>query len=191
MNDDTLSLATRVGLPDALRVLLADYPKDAWQAHRNFTGIVQFWLERHLMFRRLGDMKIAETQQVLDQKADPQAYAARLSRFGGMLLNQLHGHHQIEDQHYFPQLIGMETRLERGFGILDKDHHDLDGLLNRFAEGANRVLNVTANDSEFRNAAGDFLQDVTGFRGFLERHLTDEEELIVPVLLKHGSDGLH
>ena len=120
----------------------------------------------------------------MDGKMDAEAQKARLSRFGGMLVQQLHGHHQIEDMHYFPVLSGMERSLERGFTILDKDHHAMDGLLERFTTGANGVLRGQVEVGAFR-------EELLDFEALLSRHLEDEEELIVPVILKHGSGGLH
>lgn len=187
---DDLALDLRTGLPDALKVLLEDYPRLAWEAHPNFSGLVQFWLERHMMFRKLLDMLTGDAQARLDANMDPGQYAARLSRFGGMLLEQLHGHHQIEDHHYFPQLVTLDDRLTRGFGILDKDHHAMDGLLSRFADGANLVLRE-GDAAQAREHTARFLGELTGFQSMLLRHLEDEEDIIVPVILKHGPAGLH
>ena len=51
---DTLSdLDRRTGLPDALCVLLRDYPRDLWQSHAQFDGLIRFWLDRHALFRTL------------------------------------------------------------------------------------------------------------------------------------------
>ena len=46
MSEDrgALSLARRDGLPDALRVLLAEYPREAWESHPNLTALMRFWL---------------------------------------------------------------------------------------------------------------------------------------------------
>ena len=92
-SDLTIDLENRAALPEALRVLLDEFPRDDWQAHPNFAGLVQFWLEKHLMFRKLLDMLQTDSEAMLDRSLDAQQYAARLSRFGGMMLNQLHGHH--------------------------------------------------------------------------------------------------
>ena len=58
-----LALDARDGLPDALRVLVAAYPRAGWQGHGNFGGMVRFWLERHAMFRdltgRLASQKVS------------------------------------------------------------------------------------------------------------------------------------
>ncbi|WP_323766908.1 hemerythrin domain-containing protein [Antarctobacter sp.] len=181
--DSTLDLTRRDGLPEALYALRADYPRDTWQDHKNFDGLVAFWLDRHLMFRRLSETLRQDAEALVDRNIEPRQMQARLSRFGGMLLQQLHGHHQIEDMHYFPKLVGVEARLSRGFEILDRDHHAMDGLLQRFADSANGVL-------QDKVEAGAYHTEVTGFEALLLRHLEDEEDLIVPILLKHGPQGI-
>ncbi|MGR3661046.1 MAG: hemerythrin domain-containing protein [Paracoccaceae bacterium] len=189
-NIPLVDLENRAALPEALRVLLDEYPRTGWEAHPNFTGLVQFWLEKHLMFRKLLEMLQNDSKEMLDRDMDAQQYAARLSRFGGMMLSQMHGHHQIEDHHYFPKLRQLDSRLERGFDILDKDHLALDGILNRFAETANGVLSSVADSAVLHEATGKFDRELVGFEKFLNRHLEDEEELIVPVILKNGVSGL-
>jgi len=180
---DDLDLAKRDRIPEALLELLGAFPRDRWEAHPNFAGLVQFWLERHLMFRKLGSLLREDAEAAVDGRIDPAQYKPRLARYGGMLVSQLHGHHQIEDHHYFPVLSGLEPTLLRGFGILDKDHHAMDGLLNRFTESANAVLQDTGE-------SGDFHSELLSFQHMLNRHLEDEEDLIVPVILKHGPEGL-
>lgn len=181
--DRTLDLTRRNGLPEALYALRADYPRDSWQGHRNFGGLVAFWLDRHLMFRRLSEALRQDAEASVDGNIETRQMQARLSRFGGMLLQQLHGHHQIEDAHYFPKLVGVDARLVRGFEILDRDHHAMDGLLSRFTDAANGVL-------QGKVEAGAFHAQIAGFESLLLRHLEDEEDLIVPILLKHGPQGL-
>jgi hemerythrin-like domain-containing protein len=185
---DDLALGTRAGLPDALRVLLEEIPRESWESHANFGGMVQFWLERHLMFRQLLGQLTAEAEAAIDRRLDMEAYGTRLSRFGGFFLNQLHGHHQIEDAHYFPHLVTLDGRLERGFGILDADHHALHHHLDGFATGANAVLSRLQDAAAAREAVGEFHGLLGGFGQMLERHLTDEEDLVVPVILKSGFD---
>ena len=177
-------LATRDGLPDALRVLLADFPRDGWAAHRDFKGLAAFWLDRHLGFRRVMGLLQVDAQALIDARMDAQDWGRRLTRLGSGFLGDLIGHHQIEDDAYFPQLAAMEPRILRGFELLDRDHHDLHALIDRFASGANHALAQTT-DADRRAAAGVFLTDLTRFERMLDRHLTDEEDLILPVVLKH------
>ncbi|WP_439103620.1 hemerythrin domain-containing protein [Celeribacter marinus] len=186
---DDYPLDSRDGLPEALQVLLADYPKAAWEAHPNFSGLVAFWLERHMMFRNVLGLLEADVQARIDRSIDPQTYAKRLGRYGSNLVQGLHGHHQIEDGHYFPILKGLDVRLERGFEILDRDHHAMDGLLDRFARSANAVLSE-GDDDRAREHAVRFGRECAGFARMLHRHLDDEEQIIVPVILKNGAAGL-
>lgn len=180
---DPLPLATRNGLPDAMRALVKELPRETWEAHPEFGGMVQFWLQRHMMFRRLLDMLETDLHKLADRKTGFETYAPRLSKNGGMLLNELHGHHQIEDNHYFPQLVKLDARLEEGFALLDRDHHAMDGIINGMADGANALLRSEGRDiANFETVLGDM-------KSMLNRHLIDEEEIIVPVILKTGFEG--
>lgn len=174
-------LATRTGLPEGLTVLLQEFPRLQWEAHPNFGRLAEFWMQRHGMFRRLCDVLEDDLRAYQDKQVGFDRYAPRLSRFAGMLLNELHGHHHIEDAHYFPMLSKLDGRLERGFDLLDADHHGMDALLQEMANGANHVLQG--------GDAGPFSDQLADFRRMLMRHLEDEEDLIVPVMLKTGFSG--
>ena len=50
---EALALARRTGWPDDLRVLIARYPREQWDAHANLGDMARFWLSRHAMFREL------------------------------------------------------------------------------------------------------------------------------------------
>lgn len=181
-------LDTRAGLPEALRVLVTQFPRETWAEHAHFHGLVSFWLERHMMFRRMMDHMRRDTQAMLDGRLDPQRYRQQTGRIGGMFVGELHGHHGIEDQHYFPVLAATDAKVARGFQILDADHHALDGLLDRFVAQANTMLQ--ADPVALHSATGRFLSEITTLQSLLDRHLLDEEDLVVPVILKHGPGGL-
>ena len=185
-----LTLENRSGLPDALRVLLEDYPRTGWTNDPGFNGLIQFWLERHVMFRRLMDELRAGTEAALDRKIDNRQYGMLVSRYGGMFVNQLHEHHGIEDAYYFPKLSQKDSRVEKGFAILDADHHALDRHLADFVDGANGVLQRLDDAETLRKNAGAFRDQLAGLERLLDRHLTDEEDLIVPVILRYGSADL-
>ncbi|RVV99988.1 hemerythrin domain-containing protein [Mesobaculum littorinae] len=178
-----LSLARRDGLPDALRVLTRELPRSGWEAHPNFDGLVRFWMQRHMMFRDLLDKLQGGQRALLAGEVEGRAQARETQRYAGFLLNQLHGHHQIEDMHYFPALTGLDPRLEEGFALLDADHHALDGHIHDMAETTNRFLQSVGGADE-RETAGRLETALDGFNGFLTRHLDDEEDLVVPVILK-------
>lgn len=184
-----LSLDTRPGLPEALRVLLRDYPREGWQADPGLHGLVSFWLDRHLMFRQLMAHMSRETEAFLDNARDARGFAQGIGRYGSMFVSQLHGHHQIEDQHYFPILRTREARIARGFDLLDADHHALDGILARFVDQANGAIQG-AGGADPRKGAGRLLTGLADLERLIDRHLTDEEDLIVPVILRDGPGGL-
>jgi iron-sulfur cluster repair protein YtfE (RIC family) len=181
-------LAHRPGLPDAMRLLLAQFPKADWAGHPNFHGLVQFWLDRHLNFRRMTLMMQRDAQSLLDGGLEGQAFASRLARMGNQFLTELHGHHQIEDSHFFPRLTQLEPKLDAGFQLLERDHLAIAGFLQRFTTAANGALTVWQDAPALRTASGLFLSELTAITQVLDRHLTDEEELVVPVILSHGPE---
>lgn len=187
---EDLSLGTRTGLPDALRVLVEKHPRDGWEAHPNFGAMTRFWLQRHLMFRQIQATLVEETQAHLDRATDPAQYGTRLQRLGSLLLGELHGHHHVEDAHYFPLLATQDTRLARGFELLDRDHHELDGRMEALAGAANAALHRLAANAPAADAAGRLHGELEAFGRFLDRHLTDEEELVVPVILEYRPAGM-
>lgn len=186
-----LDLNARAGLPDALRVLLADYPRELWEEDAGFSQLIRFWLDRHLMFRRLLDALQEATQKGIEATVEPQAYGRALSRYGSMFVGELHLHHSIEDAKFFPVMKTLDLRITRGFDILDRDHHTIDARLQGFAAQANSVLQGIERDEAAAMAQlGPLLSELGVLETFLNRHLTDEEELVVPVLLKYQPEGL-
>lgn len=190
MTDPSDALETRTGLPDALRVLLEEYPRDAWRADPGFGELIRFWLERHVMFRRLLERLEADAARALEREIEPRVYAGSLARFGSIFTSELHGHHMIEDRHYFPRLSRLDARVSRGFEILDADHHALDGHLEGFAETANGLLSRVAAGEAHERPLMELETRLRSFERFLDRHLVDEEELVVPVLLKYQPAGM-
>lgn len=185
-----LPLETRTGLPDALKVLLDAYPRQGWTHDPGFDDLIKFWLDRHVMFRRLLAELTTATQAMQDRTIDPKRFGATVSRYGGHLVNGLHEHHTIEDTYYFPKLSQHDPRIATGFDMLDADHHALDAVLGSFVENANVVLQGLQSTDGDSNTTGALSGSLIQLTGLLDRHLTDEEDLIVPVLLKFGSPDI-
>ncbi len=182
----TYALDARTGLPPHLRLLADRYPRAVWTGHANFNGLTAFWLERHGMFRQVMDKILTDTQAQLD--APKSRFAPELSRYTGFFLNELHGHHGIEDQHYFPKFMALDSRLAQGFDILDSDHHALDGHIHALAGATNAVLATLKSGARAQEDLGRLEAAQSAFRRFLDRHLSDEEEIIVPLILEYGAD---
>jgi hypothetical protein len=185
-----LALAVRDGLPDPLRLLVARYPRIGWEAHPHFTELTRFWLERHLGFRRMQARLVTDTRGFLDRDRDPEAYARGLYRVASQLFEELHGHHMIEDQHYFPILQRLDPRVAHGFDLLETDHHALDAAIQGLADAANTIFAAVRDATPGDAAAGVLDGRLAEFGRLLDRHLVDEEELVVPVILDHPEAGL-
>lgn len=186
-----LSLATRPGLPDDLRLMLVRYPRDDWSAHPNLGEMARFWLSRHAMFRELGAMLEDASGQfrddIIDTKAFAQFFAPRLE----FLLQQLHAHHHIEDEHYFPIFRKVDARLIHGFDMLEGDHNALAASIENSVEAANEFLRaLTGQPDAVRRAAERYMHSGAILLRGLTRHLDDEEDLIVPIILDRGELAL-
>ncbi|NOR32864.1 MAG: hemerythrin domain-containing protein, partial [Sulfitobacter sp.] len=59
------------------------------------------------------------------------------------------------------------------------------GILSNLANSANTVLQHDGAAGGFVDATAALKGQLDAFRPMLNRHLTDEEELVVPVLLKY------
>jgi iron-sulfur cluster repair protein YtfE (RIC family) len=183
MND--IEIATRNGLPEHLRKLADKFPRENWEYHQNFNSLTQFWLSRHIMFRDLLGRLQADTQKLIELDKQYQSNST-LSRMTGFFLHQLHGHHSVEDHHYFPLLLPLDDDLSRGFEILDADHQALDKNIHDLAQKTKLLLSVINSANDPRHAAEEVFNAQNNFGKFLNRHLCDEEELIVPIILKYG-----
>ena len=178
------------GLPDEMRILLGAYPRDAWQAHPNFAQSTQNWLGAHRMFRQLSQITRSDTETYLDKNSTHDNYAARISYYGDALVRNLHGHHHWEDHVYFPELSAADPRFDKGLAILESDHQQLDKVLEQFTDHANRTIKlIQLDESKARDEAGLVHQAAQDIETLLTRHLADEEELAVPIILHHKLRG--
>ncbi len=186
MNFDA-DIGRRAGLPEDLLFLVEKYPRETWQAHENVAGMAAFWLQRHAMFREVGGLL---TDIIADYREGRQTAPEFARRFAPRLqhfLGELDGHHNIEDHHYFPVFAAAEKRLVRGFEILDADHHAIHTALERNAEAANDFLRALSSDADQQRRKADaYAAENHALVAMLARHLDDEEDLIIPLILDRG-----
>jgi hypothetical protein len=186
-----LELARRTGWPDDLRLLISQYPREQWEGHANLGEMARFWLSRHAMFRELSAM-IEDIAGKFRAGAMPSAeFQGQLVPRLQFLLSQLNVHHQIEDLHFFPIFRAAEARLARGFDVLEGDHHAIHADMARTAETANALMRALSGNADTLKRRGDDYAAASGalIKG-LVRHLDDEEDLIVPLILDRGEDAL-
>ena len=188
---EALALAKRSGWPEDLRVLIERYPRDQWDAHANLGDMARFWLSRHAMFRELSTAIGEITSQFRSGRLLPAEFARQFVPRLQFILDQLNVHHQIEDLHYFPIFRAADARLTRGFDVLEGDHHHIHGDMARTAEAANALLQaLQAGGDILRQSSDDYANASASLLKGLVRHLDDEEDLIVPLILDRGEAAL-
>ena len=184
-------LKLRPGLPADLRFLVERYPREEWSAHDNIQGMASFWLQRHGMFREVGAMLTTGIADYREGRMSAPEFAQWFAPRLNFFLGNLDGHHKVEDQHYFPVFAQAEARLKRGFDILDGDHHQIHDALAHNAETANFFLRaLRGSEDRQRFAADAYAEANQSLVAMLGRHLDDEEDLIVPLILDRGDAAL-
>lgn len=167
-----------------LRARLERHPRSAWREAP--TPSARFWLEVHDGFRREAEGLIS----LLDRQRSGRFAAGELAAVSGArlrgLIVRLRGHHEIEDFEYFPALRALEPKLAPGFDLLASDHARLQ---RQTAESLSALAELLAAVDAKDAAATAWVTDRYASRTeelcrTLARHLHDEEELIIPLLLE-------
>jgi iron-sulfur cluster repair protein YtfE (RIC family) len=186
-----LALDSRHGWTADLRVLIDRYPREVWQGHANLGAMAQFWLSRHDMFREIGMALDAAVVAFRHGTATAEDFRAWLPPRLQFFLQQLNAHHQVEDLHYFPVFQAAESRLAHGFDVLESDHLAIHQSIERAVETANAFVRTPVNDARPLCKAGDtYAAANNALLRQLRRHLDDEEDLIIPLILDRTEAGL-
>jgi len=171
------------------RALLERHPRASWAEQSSPT--VQLWLEVHDGFRR----DCVALAMAGDDYSGGRLPARDLAVLAGArlrgLVAQLRGHHEIEDHHYFPTFRDAAPRLAPAFDLLAADHMALEkdvgaalaalGELVAAADGHDGAPPAAEHAARRYVAAGDRLCRR------LASHLSDEEDLIIPLLIQRGA----
>jgi len=153
--------------------------------------MAQVWLEVHDEFRReCVALTMAGDDAREGRRAARELAVLAAPRLRGLVAH-LHGHHEIEDHHYFPTFRETERRLSAGFDLLARDHV----LLREHIERALAALGelVAAADASggsaaaARHAVERYVSESDQLYRRLVRHLSDEEDLIIPLLLERDA----
>lgn len=192
MDDLTAELAldARAGWPPDLRGLIERYPREVWTGHANLGQMAQFWLQRHDMFREIAGGLEQATAAFRAGTATAPDFRARFTPRLQFFLQQLNAHHQIEDLHYFPVFQAAEARLARGFDVLEADHRVIHRAIDASVTTANAFLRAGADADALRRTGEGYAAAQDGLVEKLRRHLHDEEDLIIPLILDRGEGPL-
>ena len=187
----TLRLGERAGLSDDIAFLRPHYPRGGWRGHANFGQLADFWLQVHASLRKEGGDVTRVVDAFRDRQLDgDQFQRAFVSRFNGFL-HHLDQHHRIEDEAYFPKLRALDERMGIGFDLLEADHALIHERLVATVGHARGMLNALSSPPDaMRRAADAYAADADVLLDLLLKHLADEEELVIPAMLKHGERPL-
>lgn len=174
-----------------LRANLFDIPREQWREYPAFNGEAEFWTQIHEGLLGASAQLADWSGQVLalDDPALLAQAAPRLKGLGQRLVHHAHGHHHIEDHHFFPVFLKMFPQLEHPLEMLDGDHKvlaqvldDLEGALAGFP------LHPEGSDREKRDqwlkASERLLPAAKRLDALFIRHIGDEEEICIPTMLK-------
>lgn len=169
--------------PNELKFLLERHPRATWPTSRSATAA--FWLDVHERLRRdCAGLRQAGDDYLRGRHTAAQLAAVAAPRLRG-LVAAMQGHHQIEDHEYFPAFRRTEPRLGPGFDWLEAEHsallRDVEAALAALAE-----LRATTEARDGELAARRYVAAADALCERLVRHLRDEEDLVVPLLIERG-----
>lgn len=186
-----LALGVRKDLPDNLLFLFNKHPRETWAEDSGLAGAGETWLSNHKFFRAM-TMKIYEDLTSLRDEAETtHDTGPSFHRHTRSLISGLDSHHRVEDGHYFPTFKKAEPRLTQGFEILEADHLMIHDAIIEFDTTARNFLRRIGQSegpmgSHARVATDKAIDDLKRFGGLLRQHLTDEEDLVIPLILERA-----
>ncbi|MDX1804629.1 MAG: hemerythrin domain-containing protein [Alcanivorax sp.] len=177
----------RQQLPDTIRNNLYGPPRSQWREHpyylisdaralqRNHNGLKRQARQYHGALTYLMSLNEADRQSHHHQQL-----LGTVIHHGQALLKHLHSHHGFEDSSVFPVLRLHHPRLEKAISLLENDHLALDSLLQQIGNGLRDTQGLSRDARILAQAHHQAGQLET----LLQRHMDDEEEIIVPVYLQ-------
>lgn len=189
--EPSLDLDQRTGWPADLRLFAERHPRPTWHGHPNLGALSRFWLERHAGFRELAASLERGASELREGQLDAAEFQPWFAPRMGFFLQQLHHHHLIEDQSYFPVFMAAAPSLARGFETLESDHDTLHSAIDGLGTASNTLLRtLQTRGADGPRATAHLTIAIASFIGQLGRHLEDEEDLIIPLILERGEAGL-
>ncbi len=153
-------------------------PPDQWFSN-DYVYKTSFWLSIHADIRKRQHVLIQISDAYHAGDIEWLEYRSQISPRINQYIFKLHQHHNIEDTGYFPQFMRMYPQLKAGFEILDRDHVHLDTLLNELQVLNSRLASSNTEDKALVEQLHQRLMDASEL---LSHHLTDEEDLVIPIL---------
>ncbi|WP_298212231.1 hemerythrin domain-containing protein [Acidovorax sp.] len=166
--------------PDLL-YLLEQLPRERWPAEAAH-GTAGVWLSMHASLRHGQQRLETLAQRWLSKDTDWVGFRQEAVPLLDAHLGHLHGHHRLEDQHYFPVMRHAEPRLATGFDLLDSDHQAIDQSVQALHRLQLQLVRANPAEAAAWQCAHDLVRELPVCGRLLNRHLADEEDLVIPLL---------
>lgn len=164
------------------------FPRERWTGAMPETAA--FWLQMHAGFRAQQRHMADATANWRSGKLDPRGLHAALMPTLQAFLQHLDGHHRVESGHYFPQFRLIEPRIQSGLDLLDRDHDAIHAHLDALFHAAVAFHQAVAAQSPDATDHAHQLADVLDRAApGLIRHLDDEEDIVIPLMILKGGSG--
>ena len=161
---------------------LAQWPPQRWVEHPAYAGLASHWQDIHrTMVHNLGLVERSLRTLAEDRlgDADRIRLAGEIAPIARHSVDHLHGHHRLEDQSMFPQLLRAAPSLARPLNLLEADHIVLNAVLVPFERA---LANLPAADAP-ASAWDDIAKAGARVANVARRHIEDEEEIVIPAVL--------
>ncbi len=153
-------------------------PPNLWYAS-DYAYKTSGWLNVHTNIRKRQRIMRELSEEYQMGALNWDNYRSQILQRIGMHVMKLHQHHSVEDKGFFPEFVSSYPQLKRGFEILERDHVKLDALLDDML-----IINdeIAKADKEDKALAERLYKNLLAGSDFLSQHLTDEEDLVIPIL---------
>ncbi|NQZ32782.1 MAG: hemerythrin domain-containing protein [Oceanospirillaceae bacterium] len=179
-----VSVKLRDELPIPIKKSLLNIERAQWAHHPKYHGKAEFFIHYHEGLLNTSSYILNTLVELLNGSNDPALHETKLKeiyRAGMSLINNAEHHHKIEDHLYFPEFKRLEPKLGAGIDLLENDHLALSAALGQFSISLNQSMIPGSSYS----AWGLLYQSAIDVDRILNRHLNDEEEIIIPIFLRH------
>ena len=108
--------------------------------------------------------------------------APQLERWYAGFETELHTHHRVEDEHFFPALFQHLPSLRGYVDRIDDEHRYLSELI---VDTRTAIAELGATATPFERAAAGAVERTAELEALLDRHLDFEDAEILPLFTRH------
>ena len=153
------------------------------------TVMLRFWLNKHKEFNTVCQALNECMSSVKNDATDSNLFRANIKPKVDWLIINFNEHHHIEDHFVFPALRGLAPALKPQFDRLDSDHSLLNTNLEKLA-GISKQYIHSEDSMSLTKLNTEFTTALIQLTRKLQEHLSDEEDLVVPLFLEYGENRI-